>query len=83
MMANETDDTYSMLLELIENITEQPADSLDRETRFDSLGNWSSTAAIRLLTKVEDTLGVDLELPKYLSVKTVGELNESLREAQR
>ena len=82
-MADETDDTYEMLLEFIENITEESADSLSHQTRFDSLGNWSSLAQIQLLTKVEDAFKVNLDLRKYLSIQTLGELDQSVREAQQ
>jgi acyl carrier protein len=69
------------LAELIEDVTEVPATDITSDTRFDGLGSWSSLAALRLHTKIEDSMGVWLDLHSYLGMKTVGELGEAVRRA--
>jgi acyl carrier protein len=45
-------------------------------SRFETLGNWGSMAALRLLALVEQRCTVTLDLRGYLAVETVAELAE-------
>jgi acyl carrier protein len=59
------------LVEVISSVTDAPARTLTGSSRFDELDNWSSLAALRLLTAVEDAFGVRLNLRAYLATETV------------
>ncbi|MFE4716785.1 acyl carrier protein [Streptomyces sp. NPDC056728] len=59
------------LVRVISAVTDAPAGTLTGASRFDELDNWSSLAALRLLTAVEDAFGVRLNLRTYLATETV------------
>ncbi|MFE2989881.1 acyl carrier protein [Streptomyces sp. NPDC059262] len=59
------------LVRVISAVTDAPAGTLTGASRFDELDNWSSLAALRLLTAVEDAFGVRLNLRAYLATETV------------
>jgi acyl carrier protein len=74
--ATDTTDTATVprtdeLVEVISAVTDAPAGTLSGSSRFDELDNWSSLAALRLLTAVEDAFGVRLNLRAYLATETV------------
>ncbi|MFD3559253.1 acyl carrier protein [Streptomyces sp. NPDC058686] len=67
-----TTDTHTAeLVRVISDVTDAPASTLTGASRFDELDNWSSLAALRLLTAVEDAFGVRLNLRAYLATETV------------
>ncbi|MEU8485562.1 MULTISPECIES: acyl carrier protein [unclassified Streptomyces] len=67
-----TTDTHTAeLVRVISDVTDAPAGTLTGASRFDELDNWSSLAALRLLTAVEDAFGVRLNLRAYLATETV------------
>ncbi|MFE6753374.1 acyl carrier protein [Streptomyces sp. NPDC057684] len=59
------------LVGVVSAVTDAPAGTLTGASRFDELDNWSSLAALRLLTAVEDAFGVRLNLRAYLATETV------------
>lgn len=67
-------DVTGTLVGLVEQITERP--DISPASRFYSLGNWTSLAALRLLTDIEDVFGVRLDLREYLAVTEVGQLSD-------
>ena len=67
-------DVFAELAELMGQVTDVPVEEISVGSRFERLGNWTSFAALRLLTGIEDRLGVRLDLRGYLAVQDVGEL---------
>jgi|KBSSwiStaDraftv2_1062776.scaffolds.fasta_scaffold320752_2 acyl carrier protein len=59
---------------LIERVTEIPAADIAVTSRFESMANWTSLAALELLANIEDRFGVKLDLRAYFAVAEVGEL---------
>lgn len=65
---------------LVEQVAEVPAERLAPASRFESLDNWTSLAALRLLTGIEDELGVRLDLRRYMAVTDIGGLVDLIEE---
>ncbi|MFD6156421.1 phosphopantetheine-binding protein [Nocardia sp. NPDC060256] len=61
------------LVDLVERVTEHPG--ITTALKFESLDNWTSLVALRLLTDIEDAFGVQLDLRAYLAVTDVGQLS--------
>lgn len=59
---------------LIERVTDCAAEDIGPGSRFESLGNWNSLAALGLLTSIEDHYQVRLDLREYLAVGDVAGL---------
>lgn len=71
-------DVLNIVVELIEQVTDVPAEEIDGDTRFDALDNWTSFAALSLLTGIEDRLGIRLDLRGYLACACVEQLVSSI-----
>ena len=67
-------DLYPDVVTLVEQVTEVAAEDIHTASRFVELDNWTSFAALRLLTAVEDQFGVRIDLREYLAANEVGEL---------
>jgi len=67
-------DVFTVVVDLVEQVTGIPADELGEGTNFERLGGWTSLEALRLLTAVEDTLGVRLDLRTYFAAATIADL---------
>lgn len=67
-------DLFTTVADLIEQVADVPAEEISPDVRFASLANWTSLEALRLLSALEDDLGVRLDLRAYLAVSAVGEL---------
>lgn len=67
------------LVDLVERITEVP--EITPSSRFETLGNWTSLAALRLLADIEDHFGVQLDLRTYFRTADVGQLSTLVTEA--
>jgi acyl carrier protein len=63
---------------LVALMTREPGRQITEDSRFETLGNWSSLTALRLLTVIEQRWGVALDLRAYLAIETVGELAEAV-----
>ncbi|HEY0449154.1 phosphopantetheine-binding protein [Actinophytocola sp.] len=74
-------DALPDVIALVAQVTRGP--EVTAASRFGSLGNWSSLAALRLLALVEQRCGVSLDLRRYLAVETVGELAELITAGRR
>jgi acyl carrier protein len=61
------------VVELVERVTEKP--DITEGSKFESMDNWTSLAALRLLTDIEDAFGVQLDLRAYFAVTDVGQLS--------
>ena len=68
------------LARIVADVTDLPAEAITPGSRFHDLGEWSSLAALRLLTAVEEHFGIRLELRRYLGTETVGELSAMIAE---
>lgn len=67
-------DAFAAVRDLVEQVTDVPAEEIDADSRFETLDNWTSFAALRLLTEIEDRFGIRLDLRAYLASGRVGEL---------
>lgn len=67
-------DLFTTVAGLIEQVADIPAEEISPDVRFASLSHWTSLEALRLLSALEDDLGVRLDLRTYLAVTAVGEL---------
>jgi len=67
-------EVLSAVADLVEQITDVPVEEIGAASRFETLDNWTSLAALRLLTGVEDRFGVRLDLRAYFAANRVGEL---------
>jgi acyl carrier protein len=65
---------FQKVRELVALTADASQDEITLLTRFDALPEWSSLAAIRLLTMIEESFGLRFDLREYLSATTVGEL---------
>ncbi|MER7753818.1 acyl carrier protein [Kitasatospora sp. NPDC097643] len=72
-------DVTGRLVGLVEQVTELPG--LTTESRFQNLDNWTSLAALRLLTDIEDTFGVQLDLRAYFAIADIDQLSELVTSA--
>jgi acyl carrier protein len=70
------------IAELIEQVTDVPAGSIGAEARFEELANWTSYAALRLLTGIEERIGVRLDLREYFAIENVGGLVDAVAAAR-
>ena len=61
---------------VLAEVLEVPADTLTADTAFGDLENWDSMAALETLVQLESRLGVRLDLRSYHAVRTIGELVE-------
>jgi len=68
------DDVHVIVTGLIEQVTDVPAEEITADTRFDGLDNWTSFAALRLLTLVEEAFGIGLDFRTYFAAARVGDL---------
>jgi acyl carrier protein len=48
------------------------------DLRFDSIEEWSSLRALRVLTHIESRLRIECDLQRFLACETVGALAEAL-----
>jgi acyl carrier protein len=65
--------TTDIIVDLVERVTELP--DIAPSSRFETMGNWTSLSALRLLTDIEDRFGVKLDLRAYFAVGDVDQLS--------
>ncbi|MDX3662213.1 phosphopantetheine-binding protein [Streptomyces sp. ID05-26A] len=68
--------------DLVGQVTDLPAEEIAADARFDSLANWTSYDALRLLTGIEQKFAVRLDLQEYFAIKDVGGLVAAVASAQ-
>ncbi|MGX7829155.1 acyl carrier protein [Actinokineospora sp. 24-640] len=68
--------------DLLSQVTDHPAADIAADSRFDALPDWSSYAALRLLTGIEQHFGVRLNLQRYFAIKDVGALAAAITAAR-
>ncbi|MFG2169100.1 cyclase family protein [Micromonospora chersina] len=68
--------TAIRLRTLIGDHCDAPASGITPATCFADLPGWSSLAALRLFTALEESFGISLDLRCYLAITTVAELTE-------
>lgn len=67
-------DLMTQLTEMIAPITDLDPAALTAESRFEDIDEWSSLKALSLMVNVEQDLPIKLDLRRFMSVRTVGEL---------
>lgn len=67
-------DVAATIADLIERTTGIPAGEIEPASRFAGMGNWTSLAALQLLTRIEDHFGIKLDLRAYFAVADVAGL---------
>ncbi|GAA3647026.1 acyl carrier protein [Lentzea atacamensis] len=67
---------------LVGQVTDLPVEEISADSRFDSLANWTSYEALRLLTGIEQRFSVRLDLQEYFALKDVGGLVAAVSSAQ-
>ena len=73
---------FAEMADLIEQVTDVPAEEISASSRFESLANWTSLAALRLLTGIESRFSVQLDLRRYFAIDNVGELVSAVSAAR-
>jgi len=63
---------------LVGQVTDQPDEEISAEVRFDTLAEWGSFAALRLLAGIEQRFGVRLNLEEYFAIRDVGGLADAV-----
>jgi acyl carrier protein len=76
-------DVTATLADLIERTTGIPAEEIGPTSRFTGMGNWTSLAALQLLTRIEDHFGVKLDLRAYFALADVAGLSSLVGAASR
>lgn len=69
-------DVMRSLPALVARFCPLPAERIDAASAFAALDGWGSLAALQLLAAVEREYAVELDLPGFLALRTVGELAE-------
>ena len=67
-------DLMTRIIEMIAPITDVDPADLTAESRFEDIDEWSSLKALSLMVNVEQDLPIKLDLRRFMSVRTVGEL---------
>lgn len=65
---------------MIARITDSEPASIGAASRFDAIDGWSSLAALALMVDLEQDLPIKLDLRRFMSVPTVGELTALVAE---
>ncbi len=71
-------EVYTEVARVIGQVTDLPAERISSESRFESFNEWTSYAALRLLSGIEQRFGVRLNLQEYFSIKDVGGLVDAV-----
>ena len=75
-----TDHDHTALVRTIfYQVTEQPLDDIDAETRIADLGIDSITFA-EIVVQIEETIGIDIPFGRWLGVRTVQEVLDMINE---
>ncbi|WP_434446487.1 acyl carrier protein [Lentzea sp. E54] len=75
-------EVFVEVVDLVGQVTDLPAEDISADARFDTLGNWTSYDALRLLTGIEQKFAVRLDLQEYFAIKDVGGLVAAVSTAQ-
>jgi acyl carrier protein len=67
-------DVAATIADLIERTTGIPTVEIEPASRFAAMGNWTSLAALQLLTRIEEHFVVKLDLRAYFAVNDVAGL---------
>lgn len=73
---------FTAVAGLVGQVTDLPVETISADARFDTLGNWTSYDALRLLTGIEQRFSVRLDLQEYFSISDVGGLVAAVSSAQ-
>jgi acyl carrier protein len=71
------------LSRMVAVVVDRPPGTINPEGRFEEFGNWSSLAALRLLSMIEQHLGVTFDLREYVQIETVDALAAAVRAQRR
>ncbi|MFC4147949.1 acyl carrier protein [Micromonospora mangrovi] len=67
-------DLMTHVTEMIAQVADLDPAALTAESRFEDIDEWSSLKALSLMVDVEQELPIKLDLRRFMSVRTVGEL---------
>jgi acyl carrier protein len=59
---------------MVARITDSEPASMGAASRFDAIDGWSSLAALSLMVSLEQDMPIKLDLRRFMSVLTIGEL---------
>ena len=59
---------------MVARITDSGPASMGAASRFDAIDGWSSLAALSLMVSLEQDMPIKLDLRRFMSVLTIGEL---------
>ena len=59
---------------MVARITDSEPASMGAACRFDAIDGWSSLAALSLMVSLEQDMPIKLDLRRFMSVLTIGEL---------
>jgi acyl carrier protein len=65
---------------MIARITDAEPASIGASSRFAAIDDWSSLAALALMVDLEEHLPIKLDLRRFMSTQTVGELTALVEE---
>jgi len=74
------DGNVELIRVIVQRITNKQVDSIARTTRISDLGIDSLLLA-EVVVEIEETLGIDIEFGRWLSVRTVGDLLRMIDES--
>lgn len=75
-MTGVVSDNADVVIGVLAEVLEVPADTLTADTALSDEENWDSMAALETLTQLESRLGIRLDLRSYHTARTVGDLVE-------
>lgn len=67
------------LTELVANVLNVPASTLDEYSGPANQPSWDSLAQVTIVAAVEGTYGVSLTMPEILAIKNIGDLDAALK----
>jgi len=73
-------DLTPQITEMIASLTDLDPASLTAQSRFEDIEEWSSLTALSLMVNLEQDLPIKLDLRRFMSVRTVGELTALIAE---
>jgi len=67
------------LTELVANVINVPADTLDAQSGPGNQPAWDSLAHVTIVAAVESSYGISLTMPEILAIKNIGDLAAVLK----
>ncbi len=68
----------SNLIELVANVLNVPANTLDAQSGPANQTHWDSLAHVTIVAAIEGSYGISLTMPEILAIKNIGDLVAAL-----